>query len=258
MNTDPYYRNALDHFFAELNLRPDVTEVLSEMQEIYPEFKVELEEAASTWEDLNNMTLPVTSEQMDRKFYDWLQGAQLVKKESNGRPKHSLATLWRYAAVGLICLAAGFLINRKQTLPAQALVPIKVDSQQGLLQHASFSGKEFATDQLTRIHESRYNASSDKTLQALYRALTQDPSTNVRLSAVETLLHFSDQAEARTYLIKAIPMQQSSIVQIALADAMIELEADESLQPMRDLLDNSSLDLEVKDHLEHVIENLLY
>jgi len=63
-----------------------------------------------------------------------------------------------------------------------------------------------------------------KILMALNKALCNDPNINVRLSAIESLVYFSDDPDVMEILIKAIPKQTSPIVQMELADVMVQLE----------------------------------
>jgi len=87
--------------------------------------------------------------------------------------------------------------------------------------------------------------------------ILNDPNVNVRLSAIETMVLFSDMPEARTYLIEAIPHQRSSIVQLELADVMIMLEEKESADEWQELLESDMLESDAKIHLEESLKTIL-
>ena len=79
----------------------------------------------------------------------------------------------------------------------------------------------------------------------------------MRLSAVESLVYFSDDPDVMEILIKAIPKQTSPIVQLELAEVMVQLEEKRSSGAWKELLESGDLELNVKMQLEESLEVLL-
>ena len=116
-----------------------------------------------------------------------------------------------------------------------------------------------AVERLKAVSLSTQLSHADTTvISALLQTLNQDPNTNVRLVAIEALLQFADHPEVRSGLIRAIPHQDSPLVQLALAESMVAMKETQSIQPFRQLLQSDSMDVEVRERLEESVEVLMY
>ena len=93
----------------------------------------------------------------------------------------------------------------------------------------------------------------DKIIDALNKALVNDPNVNVRLSAIEAMLHYADNPQVRQNLIKAIPYQTSPIILMTLAEVMIGLEESSSKDEWLELLGSDKLEDEMKRQLEETL-----
>jgi hypothetical protein len=80
---------------------------------------------------------------------------------------------------------------------------------------------------------------------------------NVRLVTVETLSQLASYASVREGLIQAIPQQESPLVQIALADVMVNLQEKRSVSALQRLLKQENLNASVKDKLEQSVKVLM-
>ncbi|MEM7368766.1 MAG: HEAT repeat domain-containing protein [Bacteroidota bacterium] len=98
---------------------------------------------------------------------------------------------------------------------------------------------------------------SDKVTTALLHTLHQDPNVNVRLVTLEILLEYANDPVVREGLIKAIPFQDSPLVQLAIAEAMVALQEKSSVQALEALLDRDMTPSEVKVELRKSIEILM-
>ena len=94
-------------------------------------------------------------------------------------------------------------------------------------------------------------------IRALVQTLHTDENVNVRMVAVEALARYGDQPLARMGLIEAIGKQDSPLVQVALADAMLELQASEAVPAFRELLQKPELDTTVQELVNETIEKLI-
>lgn len=98
---------------------------------------------------------------------------------------------------------------------------------------------------------------SDKVSAALLQTLMQDPNANVRLVTLEVLLGYANDPAVREGLIKAIPHQDSPLVQLAIAEAMVALQEKSSVEALRELLDQERTPSEVKAELKKSIDILM-
>lgn len=93
-------------------------------------------------------------------------------------------------------------------------------------------------------------------IEALLKTLNNDSNVNVRLAAIEALLEHASNPRTREGLVNAISRQDSPLVQVALADAMLELQEEESIKELRKLLKRNRLDHNVRNKLEYAIAAL--
>jgi hypothetical protein len=122
-----------------------------------------------------------------------------------------------------------------------------------------WQNQESAGSRLKQVQEVKDLKSPDERIfEVLNNVLLYDPNTNVRLSAIESLLFFADAPKVREYLIEAIPHQESPLVQIALADAMLRLHEKNSHEQWEKLFESDQIEMEVKKHLRETLEPLLY
>lgn len=95
-----------------------------------------------------------------------------------------------------------------------------------------------------------------KVYQALLNTLNRDPQVNVRLAALEALLQHAQDARVREGLVQAITQQDSPLVQIALAQAMVQLQERQAVAPLQHLLQQENLHREAKQTIETSLKML--
>jgi hypothetical protein len=64
----------------------------------------------------------------------------------------------------------------------------------------------------------------DEIVNALVKAMDEDPNTNVRLTALEALGKFYQQGDVRSKLIKSLSTQKDPVVQIALIRLLVQMK----------------------------------
>ncbi|MBX2815347.1 MAG: HEAT repeat domain-containing protein [Saprospiraceae bacterium] len=254
--------HAIDHLVAELEINPQTEAIVAELSDIYPECKVEIEAAYETWRSLGGIDVPSPSPAMDASFYKALSQFEMVSaKAPEHTPDRKVTLGWQrwlqYAAAGLLLITAGIFIGQSigkgaQNELAHGSYPFEGEMATLVAHHPS------AAERLAQIHDVKQLPDpNDEVFAALNYALISDGSVNVRLSAIEALIHFSDHAIVRSYLIEAIPQQDSPIVQIALADALSAIHEKAALSPLNKMLESGSLRLEVADHYKEAIRILM-
>lgn len=115
-----------------------------------------------------------------------------------------------------------------------------------------------ATQRLKAVSISTELSQTDeKIYQALLKTLNQDPQVNVRLAALDALLNYADHPLVRQGLIEAIPQQESPLVQIMLAEIMVQLQEKRSVDELRQLLDRQSLNEDAEQEIKKSIQQLI-
>jgi HEAT repeat protein len=96
-----------------------------------------------------------------------------------------------------------------------------------------------------------------KVIDALFTTLNGDPNVNVRLSTLEALVKLSGEPRVREGLVRSIDLQDSPIIQSAIADAMVKLQEKSSVQSLQKLLNKKGLNQMVKINIEKSIQKLI-
>jgi len=247
---------------------------LSELKMKYPSCIEVIQDQYKLWGDLNLLDIPLPSHQMHSRFYKSLSELEekegiakirtVVTRTSSPNSDSRVISLWNSPwkwAIAASLFVVGILVGRGFSNNGQgAEMPLVAnnDNPVSYLQYVNQGPAVSATDKLIAIQEIKQEANpSDKIIEALYQALINDPNINVRLTAIETLLHFADQPKAREYLIRAIPSQESALVQVTLADAMLLLEEKKSARAWEELLSSPDVEPDVKIHITETLETLL-
>ena len=97
----------------------------------------------------------------------------------------------------------------------------------------------------------------DHVIKALVHTLHFDPNVNVRVAAVDALVHHGSHPMVREELVRAISRQPSPMVQIALADAMIALQEPRAAREFQKLLEQEEMEDPVRDKIEQTMLVLL-
>ena len=103
---------------------------------------------------------------------------------------------------------------------------------------------------------SRMTSPDEKVISALLDALSYDPNTNVRLASVDALSNFSDRADVRQGLIRALTRQNSPLVQIALIDLMVQIRERQSATALRQLAEDETMHQVVRQRAERGLREL--
>ena len=118
--------------------------------------------------------------------------------------------------------------------------------------------KESTPERLKAVNLSQeMDAVSDKIIDALFQTLNLDDNVNVRLSSLEALYIYADNPGVRKRLIQSIPLQESPLVQIAMAEAMVALQEKKSVDALKLILQKEATPPEVKEKIRKSIDVLL-
>jgi hypothetical protein len=234
----------------------------------------EFEAAQKIWDLMGEIPQPEPSEAMRTNFDSILANYKeelIARKNPIGewiiklreywsmRAQPRLAFSLLLVAVGLI---GGYLLhqpgqsaisyNRQIDSLSSQVSEIKQVMMLSLLQDPSASQRIRAvsyTDDLSNVDL--------KVIDALFTTLNEDPNVNVRLATLEALVKLSNEPRVRESLVRSIDLQESPIMQSAIADAMVKLQEKSSVKSLQKLLSKKNLNPMVKINIEKSVKKLI-
>lgn len=226
---------------------------------------MEFRELEKLHEDLGSISVPKPGSEMSSRFYTMLE------KEKNSVRKPLLKLLGEQIkqlmaeltiprlAYGLILLIVGGFIGSQITGNDSELEQLsrEVQTMREIMMVNMLEGAS-AADRLKAVNiSSELPQANSEAIHALLFTLNTDPSVNVRVQTIEALKRWGTDERVRRGLVQAIAKQESPIVIIELADAMIELELKKSAPEFQKLLEERELDFTVQQKLESSIAVLM-
>lgn len=256
-NINTNCQNALDKLIEQMEQEHFDEHQLTLLIQENPTCQEFLESTYAFWKKLNTLETPTPRAEMSTDFYRKLNeysAQNIVRPSIFSQIKDWLSNLnpmvsWSMA-LGLFVF--GFFSGQFFQIETKNTSVKPMAAIQHYNPKASVSGR-MKEIQLVRQMENP----NQRILEALNKALTEDPNVNVRLSAIETLLYFAEDPTVMEILIKAIPHQSSSLVQLELAEVMIQLEEKRSADEWKELLDSDKVERDVKIDLEESLQVLM-
>jgi hypothetical protein len=222
------------------------------------------------------MAEPEPSPQMRARFLETLHAYEegfheAQRKQTYSAPKSSWwASLWPAqpawgAALAALLIVMGGLGGRYLLAPRAAepgsnpeLSQLRgqVESLRQLIA-LSLLQEQSASARLRGVNYSYQMAQPDREVQqALLHAVNHDTNVNVRLSAVDALAKFANNADVRRALVDSLPVQESPLVQIALIDLLVQLNAREAAPAMQKLAQQADANESVRQRAAAAFEKL--
>lgn len=234
-----------------------------------PSLQKEFDAMSSTWIVLNKASTPESSQLMDTTFYDML--LTTIGKQENVQKGWFVALVSFLGpirkpqlAFGMLLLAVGLGLGYFLNLKTETVIIEKTivshDETEEVREQLVLTLLEqpSANKRLQAVHEaSKLNEATERIIKALFTTLNKDTNINVRLVAVESLARYAQQPKVRMELVKSIALQDSPLVQIALADLMVALQEKSSIKSMKQLLQKPNIDTTVKRKLEESINHII-
>jgi hypothetical protein len=122
----------------------------------------------------------------------------------------------------------------------------------------SLLGDESASQRIRAVAYTDEMSNVDmKVIGALFTTLNEDPNVNVRLATLEALVKLSGEPKVREGLVKSIELQESPMMQSAIADAMVKLQEKSSVKSLQKLLGKKDLNQMVKTNIQKSIQQLI-
>ncbi|MEM8969524.1 MAG: HEAT repeat domain-containing protein, partial [Bacteroidota bacterium] len=240
----------------------------AQLQQLLAEGEISQQELAD-WKLLHQgsekLSAPAPADQLRDNFYtmlgDWKESSQpsswqRLLQSFNGSIR--VSQLLGAACLLVVGIALGFWLHPVQNYESQ-IGQLSTEVQQmreamvlTLLEQPS------AMQRLKAVSISTDLTSVDEKIhQALLRTLNEDPQVNVRIAALEALIPYSQNSLVRQGLVRSIAQQSDPLMQIALAQAMVELQEKQAVRALEDLLEKEDLNQDVKQTIEQSLEILI-
>jgi hypothetical protein len=207
---------------------------------------------------LHTLEFPSPSPELDHQFYRMLGEWKKEQKGFSWSEFFSwpqLAPKLAFASVLLLVgFSVGYLIkpsgvsNQQVDVLTQEVTDLKEMMMLSLLE------KESATERLKAVSlTSDMGSVSNKVTDALLQTLNNDENINVRLAALDALKPYVQNSKVREAVIRSIAVQESPLVQVALAELMSALQEKSSVKEFEKILKSEKTPADVKKRIE---ENL--
>ncbi len=157
------------------------------------------------------------------------------------------------AAAAAALLVAGVLLGR--TWPSarnEDIADLRAEVRVvglALLDHQS------ASERLLGVAWAERAGSQPQVLNALLERVENDPNVSVRLAAIEALRSRLDRPEVEAGLVGSLEHQDSPLLQVTLANALLETGDAKGVAAVRRLHDRDGLDPAVRDYLDMALQS---
>jgi hypothetical protein len=231
----------------------------------------EMESLGALWNRLGAVPAESPSPGMRVRFQAMLEGYEAGLGLTSGQfaaPRRAswlrnwlrpaLALQFGYAVVLLIAggVAGQFLPFRRTDTGEITQLRSEIHGMRELVT-VSLLQQDSASERLQGVSWSRQvHQPDEKVLEALVGAMDHDPSVNVRLAAVDALYRFSDRPAARQGLVQALIRQDSPLVQIALIDAIVDLQEKQAAEALRRLSSDGGVNQAVRERAKWGLKQL--
>lgn len=93
-------------------------------------------------------------------------------------------------------------------------------------------------------------------INALVERMLNDENTNVRLTAVNALVNFTESQQVKNAFIKALKQEQNPNIQIIIIKTLVKMRDKNAVAPMKDLLKEKNTQTFVKDQIRSLIPSI--
>ncbi len=231
-------------------------------------------ELGVVWRGLEAMQEPEPSQAMRARFRETLTAYEEGFQDAQRRqalaipPKHWWSSFWPaqpqwQMALAAILVVAGVFGGRYLQAPEKPAANPEMAQLKGQVESLrqmvalSLMQQQSPTARLRGVTYSYQMTEPDQQVQqALLHAVNHDSNVNVRLSAVDALSKFAGDPQLRRALVDAIPVQDSPLVQIALVDLLVQLNAQDAVPELRKLTKDLAIDEAVRQRAASGLEKM--
>jgi hypothetical protein len=208
---------------------------------------------------ISEMETPVPSTALDERFRSMLKQEAKGIQAPGWKKYFTWTDLTPRLALAAVTLLAGLVIGYLLRSPAEKdehIVQLGLEiSQLKEMMMLSLLEKESATDRLKAVNLTQdMDQVSKKVTSALLQTLNSDENPNVRLAALDALRPYSKDSQIREALIRSIAQQKSPLVQLALAELMVQLQEKGAIRELNKILKDSETPADIKKKIQESIQ----
>ena len=186
--------------------------------------------------------------------------AQAVAEEIAKENNRGGFQIW-YVAAAVALLVVGFFAGKLSVEDRSAEI-LALQSQVDVLKEVSLMNTlktSTASERLQVVNqiETGTSKSSTKLLNSLFLTLNTDESPNVRYAAAQALARFIDEEDARLRMAESLEEQTDPLIQISLISILTEAQEKHAIKPLKKILDQDSINMDVKRQAEIALEILI-
>jgi hypothetical protein len=222
---------------------------------------IELRELADLDHHIQKMESPSPSMNLDDQFYAALAHEKKAMKIESSFSWPSWSIIFPRLAFGAVLIFVGFSVGYFVQSPLEKREVSQLTEEVGELKEMmmlSLLEKESASQRLKAVSlTSEMNQASEKVTNALFTTLNHDENVNVRLAALDALKSYSKESTVRAKLIESINIQDSPLVQMALAELMVSIQEKKSVEALKQVLQRDKTPKEVKSKISESIKVLI-
>jgi putative zinc finger protein len=209
---------------------------------------------AALWADMGALQAEVPHERMRARFHAAL--AAYDERSAAGFVERFFGSLWpralSQAAVAAALLLAGVLLGQRLPRADGEVAALREEIRTvglALLDHQS------ASERLLGVAWSQRLDFEPEVVAALLERVEYDSNLNVRLAAVEALRARLDAPEVGAGLVMALGRQDAPLVQIAVADALLDRGGTEGAAAVRAMIERDGVEASVRDYLRAELQS---
>lgn len=228
------------------------------------EFAAHFNETKQVWEAMDMIKVPETSPVLKTNFQAMLKTFELEQKHHDKNIWRKAAGLFVYKpkynlAYAVLLISIGFFGAYLFFIPHNNAIKNLTQQVNDIKQVAMLSMLEnnTASERMKAVSYTQgLKDVNDKIIIALFTTLNNDENENVRLATLDALVRFADNPKVREGLVASLLRQDSELMQVALANVMLQLQEKKSVHSLKKLLENKNINTLVKEKLEETIKNI--
>lgn len=210
---------------------------------------------------------PMPSTGLSENFYTMLNAEKA--KANSVKSDRTFERIWQVVfgtnggrlAFGMVVLIFGVVLGRGYSGSAYQselkTLSSQVSEMQQLMSVAMLDG-DAVSERLKGVQMSSELVSSNtEVTSAMFVTLNNDESTNVRMAALNLLAQYANDPIIREGLINSISQQESPLMQLAMAELMVELQEKKSVKEFNDILEDEFTPEEVKTTLRESVNKIM-
>jgi hypothetical protein len=232
--------------------------------------RTEVAELNAVWRALESMKAADAEPAMKLRFMEVLEAYKAGAGQATEMPKANARSGWFVPlhpawqlALAASLLIGGVFVGRYQTGPQPAAPNPEVAQLKGEIEGLrqlvalSMLQQQSPSARLRGVSYSEAMSQPDQQVeQALLYAVNHDSNVNVRLSAVDAMQKFAGNPDVIRAMVQAIPVQESPLVQIALIDMLVQLNAKSESPALVKLSLDSQTDEVVRQRAAWAVQKL--